>query len=165
MKRIYCKDTRTVYEGYVFPSNLNNNDIQFGGRTLEILDANAGISVVKFLPGVPFVTASYDRVHFIKPISEQKIYKCVSYVTGAIPKAVEVFTKFVTQDKVTAAKQVAFTAFCSLVITDKTVTEVPQVIPESAEEKYLCQDYELRLAERINEFKQNKQLVAKLDYE
>ncbi|WP_268912410.1 acyl-CoA thioester hydrolase [Lentilactobacillus sp. SPB1-3] len=162
MKQVHCEDTKAVCEGYVFPGNLNNNNMQFGGRTLSILDANAGISVVKYLPGVSFVTASYDRVHFIKPISEQSIYKCVSYVTGASPKAVEVFTKFVTQDKKTGAQQVAFTAFCSLVITER-IDEVPEIVPDSAESKYLCSGYDGRLTERLREFKQNKEFLNHID--
>ncbi|AQW21365.1 acyl-CoA thioester hydrolase [Lentilactobacillus curieae] len=164
MSQVYCKDTRAVHEGYVFPRDLNNSQMQFGGRTLEVLDANAGMAVVKYLPGVNFVTASYDRVHFYSPISQQTIYKCVSYVTGATTKSVEVFTKFVTQDKDSGDKQVAFTAFCSLVITDQ-LAEVPDIVPESSEETYICKGFGVRLEERISELKQSKADLQHLSYE
>lgn len=51
IEAIKCSDTRAVHESYVFPAQLNNNQIQFGGETLRILDANAGLAGVKFCLG------------------------------------------------------------------------------------------------------------------
>ncbi len=162
--KIRCAETLAVHEGYVFPGDLNNNQIQFGGRTLEVLDANAGIACVKFLPRQqPFVTAGYDHVQFLAPLTQHDIVTCRSYVTGASGKAVEVFTKIEKTDVATKVVTPAFIAFCSLVITMPIEkVSLPGLIAETDEERYLTTTYPERLKRRQEELRENKQLIAHL---
>lgn len=164
VEKITCAQTYAVHESYVFPQDLNNNRIQFGGKTLEILDANAGLSAVKFLPShLAFVTAGYDHVQFLAPITPDDISTCTSYVTGADHKAVEVFSKFNAFDKKTKTTKVAFVAFCTLVVTNPLdEIDFPQLVAETPEEKYLVQTYPDRLAERKHALADNKDLISHL---
>lgn len=165
IETIKCADTRSIHESYVFPAQLNNSQIQFGGETLRILDANAGLAGVKFLPGnLSFVTAGYDHVQFLSPAQPNDILTCISYVTGSSQRAVEVFTKFLTTDTKTKEVKVAFLAFCTLIVTNK-IDEIhfPKLIAESDEEKYLLETYEERLKARHSELADNKTILSHLN--
>ncbi|MEY2375478.1 acyl-CoA thioester hydrolase [Lentilactobacillus buchneri] len=167
IETIKCSDTRAIHESYVFPAQLNNNRIQFGGETLRILDANAGLAGVKFLPGnLSFVTAGYDHVQFLSPARPNEILTCISYVTGSSKRVVEVFTKFLTTDTKTKDVQVAFMAFCTLIVTNE-ISEIhfPKLVGESAEEKYLLATYDDRLKERHAELADNKTIISHLSFE
>ncbi|MEN2324075.1 acyl-CoA thioester hydrolase [Lentilactobacillus otakiensis] len=165
IKIIKCADTRATHESYVFPAQLNNSQIQFGGETLRILDANAGLAGVKFLPGnLSFVTAGYDHVQFLSPAQPNEILTCISYVTGSHKRAVEVFTKFLTTDTKTKEVKVAFIAFCTLIVTnDMSEIHFPKLIAESDEEKYLLGSYGERLKERNAELADNKAIISHLN--
>lgn len=165
IEAIKCADTRSIHESYVFPAQLNNSQIQFGGETLRILDANAGLAGVKFLPGnLSFVTAGYDHVQFLSPAQPNDILTCISYVTGSSQRAVEVFTKFLTTDTKTKEVKVAFLAFCTLIVTNKIDEfHFPQLIAESDEEKYLLATYEERLKTRHSELADNKTILGHLN--
>lgn len=167
VESITCAQTAAIHESYVFPGDMNNNQIQFGGRTLAILDANAGLAAVKFLPGnLSFVTAGYDHTQFLAPITPGDLSKCTSYVTGANQKAVEVFSKFETYQKRTKKIEPAFISFCTLIITNP-LEEIhfPKLIPESDEENYLVAHYQERLLKRQAELRENKTIVAHLSSE
>lgn len=166
IETIKCADTRATHESYVFPAQLNNNRIQFGGETLRILDANAGLAGVKFLPGnLSFVTAGYDHIQFLSPAQPNEILTCISYVTGSHKRAVEVFTKFLTTDTKTKEVKVAFIAFCTLVVTnDISEIHFPQLIAESDEEKYLLASYDDRLRERTTELVDNQVIISHLNF-
>ncbi|MBZ2200003.1 MAG: acyl-CoA thioester hydrolase [Lentilactobacillus hilgardii] len=146
---------------------MNNNQIQFGGRTLEILDANAGLSGVKFLPShLSFVTAGYDHTQFLAPLTPGDISKCTSYVTGADKKAVEVFSKFEAYNKQTKETKLAFMSFCTLIVTNPLEdVQFPKLIPETAEEVYLVKNYQERLKKRRQELQENKEVVKHLNIE
>jgi acyl-CoA hydrolase len=165
IKKITCAETYAIHESYVFPRDLNNSQIQFGGRTLEILDANAGIAGVKFAPSnLSFVTAGYDHVQFLSPLKQNEIVKCTSYVTGANRRAIEVFTKFEKQDKLTREITPAFIAFCSLIVTNPlNEIDFPELVAETTEEKYLVATYSERLKKRQAELQVNKSILAHLE--
>ncbi|WP_283678971.1 hotdog domain-containing protein [Lentilactobacillus sp. Marseille-Q4993] len=158
-----CSETRSIHESYIFPADLNNNSIQFGGRTLEILDATAGLSIIKFVPGLKFVTASYDHVHFFSPIRTDDIVECVCYVTGVRKRAIEVFCKFVAMDKMTKEKRVCFLCFTTLMVTEELPeTGLPSIEPESDEEKYLVATFPERSERRRSELQESKDVLANL---
>jgi len=164
IESIKCADTRSIHESYVFPAQLNNHQMQFGGETLRILDANAGLAGVKFVPGnLSFVTAGYDHIQFLSPAKANDILTCISYVTGCEGRAIEVFTKFLTTDIKTKEVKVAFIAFCTLIVTN-TIDEIhfPKLVAESEEEKYLLATYKERLKVRRVELDDNKTTISHL---
>ncbi len=158
---ITCSKTRAINDSYVFYRDLNNSRIQFGGRTLEILDANAGLAAAKFRPQRDFVTAGYDHVHFLTPLTQSDLVTCVSYVTGAKGKVIEVFTKIIANDTFKDEQKIAFTSFCSLVVKADEVS-FKKLIPESSEEKYLTSTFAKRQENRQNDLAYNKELVKHL---
>ncbi|KRL20547.1 acyl-CoA thioesterase [Lentilactobacillus kisonensis] len=165
IETITCAETYAIHESYIFPADLNNGGIQFGGKTLEILDANAGLAAAKFIPAdLSFVTAGYDHVQFVSPATPADILKCTSYVTGTHKRAVEVFTKFATFNKDTKIIKPAFIAFCTLIVTDELQKiQFPKLIAQSDEEKFVCGGYENRLAKRETDLLDNKKILSHLN--
>lgn len=166
IEAVTCSQTYAIHESYVFPADLNNGGIQFGGKTLAIMDANAGLAAAKFIPpALSFVTAGYDHVQFINPATPKDILKCTSYVTGAHGRTIEVFTKFTTFNKDNRKLTPALVAFCTLIVTVRhTPIQLPELIPESEEERFVCSGYEQRLAARKTDLMANKAILGHLNY-
>ncbi|MDM7516386.1 hotdog domain-containing protein [Lentilactobacillus sp. TOM.63] len=164
IEKMTCAATYAIHESYIFPADLNNGGIQFGGKTLEILDANAGLAAAKFIPAdLDFVTAGYDHIQFVSPATPEDILKCTSYVTGADKRSVEVFIKFLTFNKQTRAVRPAFIAFCTLIVmANPQQIQFPKLVPESAEEKFICGGFQDRLASRHTELAANQTILKHL---
>ncbi|KRK93255.1 acyl-CoA thioesterase [Companilactobacillus futsaii] len=162
MSQKTCQQTRTISERIIFDKDLNDKQTLFGGKTLSLLDENAGLASFKFVKG-KIATAGYDHINFWKPITTDKFIKMESFVTGVYHRQVEVFTKVISHDIQTDQTEIAFTSFCTLIVlksNDKI--EIPTIIPETNEEKYLCQGFEKRLKQRKTEFLQKDEFLGHL---
>ncbi|MGQ2376647.1 acyl-CoA thioesterase [Companilactobacillus zhachilii] len=151
MKQITCQQTRTISERIIFDGDLNDKRTLFGGKTLSLLDENAGLASFK-LVHAKIATASYDHVNFWRPITTDKYVKFESFVTGVSGRQIEVFTKVISHDLKTDITEVAFTSFCTLIVLRSAQQiELPELVPENDEEKYLCAGFADRLAAREEE--------------
>ena len=97
------------------------------------------------------MTASLDNMNFLKPLPEGNSVCIESYVTGAGNTSVEVFAKIIGEDLLTGDRYIAATSFLTFVALpeDRDNFEMPLIVPESDEEKFLCAGYEKRKAERM----------------
>lgn len=164
-KRI--KDTRVVQTDQVLINDLNNYHTLFGGVLMRKLDACATISARRHARVPECVTASTDTVNFMEPIRQSDsvcIESCVTY-TGK--SSMEIFCKVIAEDMITADRKIAATAFLTFVALDenKRPIDVPEVIPETEEEKFLYETGEERAKVRRLKRHQNKELVSRLTLE
>lgn len=143
-KIITCHETLAVTNHRVLASDLNEHDTVYGGRILELLDGNASIAAAR-LARCQTVTAAVDRFDFIAPFALHDSLCLVSYVSGAGHRSLEVFTKILGEHLATGERFLGGTAFLTFVVPDKTVS-LPNVQPQSAEEKAVCAAYPDRLA-------------------
>ncbi|WP_099974696.1 acyl-CoA thioesterase [Lactobacillus terrae] len=163
MNKITCSATKTIFEEIIFNNELNEKKTLFGGRTLEILDKNAGLAAYK-LVNIPIATASYDNLYFLKPMKVGQGLKAVSFVTGTRGRSIEVFTKFITEDLHTKEKELAFTSFCTLVtLPGDSDFELPEVIAETEEEKALMAGFEQRYLSRKDERSKLPEFLKNID--
>src|SRR5699024_1014929 len=131
------------------------------------LDACATISARRHSRVPECVTASTDSVNFMEPIRQSDsvcIESCVTY-TGK--SSMEIFCKVIAEDMVTAERKIAATAFLTFVALDenKRPIDIPEVIPETEEEKFLYETGEERANLRRTKRRQNKELVEQLTLE
>lgn len=162
MEQITCQQTRTVSERIIFDADLNDKQTLFGGKTLSLLDENAGLASFK-LVRLKIATAGYDHINFWRPITTDKYIKIESFVTGVSGRQIEVFTKIISHDRKTDITEIAFTSFCTLmVLRSAGVEQLPTIVPETDEEKYLCAGFEERLRERQNNFAQKDEFLSHL---
>ena len=160
MKQITCQETRTISERIIFDGDLNDKGTLFGGKTLSLLDENAGLASFKLVKA-KIATANYDHVNFWKPITTDKYIKFESFVTGVSGRQIEVFTKIISHDLKTDVTEIAFTSFCTLVVLQKV--DLPRLVPETAEEKYLCAGFAKRLAARQEDYNDKEDFLSHLN--
>ncbi|MEH7414040.1 acyl-CoA thioesterase [Neobacillus drentensis] len=158
------KKTRVVQTDQVLINDLNNYSTLFGGVLMKKMDACATLSARRHSRVKECVTASTDSVNFIKPIRQSDSVCIESFVSYTGTKSMEIFCKVIAEDLETGERRIAATAFFTFVPLDrnKRPLEVPGVIPETEEEKFLYETGKER--EEIRKLKrtQNKELVARL---
>jgi len=162
MKQITCSQTRTISERVIFDGDLNDKQTLFGGKTLSLLDENAGLASFKLIKA-KIATAGYDHINFWSPITTDKYIKYESFVTGISGRQIEVFTKIISHDLKTDVSEIAFTSFCTLVVLRASLqSEMPEIVPETDEEKYLCATFPDRLAARQEEHRTKDEFLQHL---
>lgn len=161
------QETRIIHTDQVLINDLNNYSTLFGGVLMKKMDACATLSARRHSRVKECVTASTDSVNFLKPIRQSDSVAIESFVCYTGKKSMEIFCKVVAENLDTGERRIAATAFFTFVPLDenKRPLEVPGVIPETEEEKYLFETGKER--ERIRKLKreQNNVLVSKLTTE
>jgi len=138
MEKKYVKETRCVKTSRVFPTDVNNHETLFGGRLMSHIDDIASIAASK-LCRVTAVTASTDSVDFLLPIRQTDSVSLEAFVSWTGRRSMEVFVKVIREDLRTGERRIAATSFLTFVGLgdDNKPVYVPQVIPETDEEKKL----------------------------
>ncbi|WP_445489173.1 acyl-CoA thioesterase [Niallia sp. 03133] len=158
------KDTRIIQNDQVLINDLNNYHTLFGGVLMKKLDACATLSARRHARVKECVTASTDSVNFIEPIRQSDSVCIESFVVYTGKSSMEIFCKVIAEDMITAERKIAATAFLTFVALDenKKPINVPAIIPESEEEKYLFETGKERAEIRKLKREQHKELVANL---
>lgn len=161
------KDTRVVQTDQVLINDLNNYHTLFGGVLMKKMDACATLSARRHSRVKECVTASTDSVNFIEPIRVSDSVCLESFVTYTGTSSMEIFCKVIAEDLDTGERRLAATAFLTFVAigVDKRPVEVPGIIPETEEEKFLNETGQERAEIRKLKRQQNKELVSKLSLE
>ena len=161
------KNTRVVHTDQVLINDLNNYHTLFGGVLMKKMDACATLSARMHSRVKQCVTASTDSVNFLHPIRQSDSVGIESVVCYTGRSSMEIFCKVVAEDLETGERRIAATAFFTFVPLDENnrPLEVPGVIPETEEEKFLYETGKER--EKIRKIKrdQNKELVSRLTSE
>ncbi|WP_163538353.1 acyl-CoA thioesterase [Gracilibacillus sp. YIM 98692] len=164
MKEIAIKETLTVKTSHVFPPDTNNHGTLFGGKLMSYIDDVASISAMR-LSRSPVVTASTDSVDFLAPIKKEESVCLESFVTWTGTSSMEVFVKVLAENLFTGKRTIAATAFLTFVALDDDgkPARVPNVIPDTEEEKYLNRTAEDRVKTRKQRKKASQELASFLD--
>ena len=131
---------------------------------MKKLDACATLSARRHARVKECVTASTDSVNFIEPIRQSDSVCIESFVSYTGKSSMEIFCKVIKEDMITADRRIAATAFLTFVALDenKRPIIVPDIIPETEEEKLLYSTGKERAEIRKLKRKQNENLISKL---
>jgi acyl-CoA hydrolase len=156
-----CNESRVVRTGRIFPNDVNNHNTLFGGRLMSDMDMIASISAVRHARK-EVVTASTDSVDFLSPITQQDSVCIESFVTWTGTSSMEVFVKVIAENLITGNRKIAATAFLTFVALDEDgkPTKVPEIIPETKEEKKLFETGKDRAEKRKEHRKSSKELAS-----
>ncbi|RFU60442.1 acyl-CoA thioesterase [Peribacillus glennii] len=134
-----AKDSRIVNTAQVLSVDLNNYNTLFGGVLMKKLDDAATLSARRHSRVKECVTASTDSIDFLCPIHQTDSVCVESFVTYTGRTSMEIFCKVIAEDILTGERRIAATAFLTFVALgeDKRPVEVPAVVPETEEEKFL----------------------------
>lgn len=162
-KTITCKETKVTQTDLVLPNDTNNHNTLFGGVLMKKMDAVASISAKRHCR-TNVVTASTDSVDFLEPINPTDSICLEAFVTHTGKTSMEIFVKAVAEEFSTGRRRIAATAFLTFVSLneDGTPAEVPQIVPESDEEKMLFETGKERAEIRKIRRKSAKALASQL---
>jgi acyl-CoA hydrolase len=149
LNRKPCSESRVLQTNRVLPPDTNNHQTLFGGKLMAYIDVVASISAQKHCRA-SIVTASMDSVDFLHPIRPTDAVHLESFVTYTGSSSMEVFVKVISEHLITGETKVAATSFITFVSLDENgrAKKVPQVYPETEEEKYLYESAEERSKSR-----------------
>ncbi|SFT21809.1 acyl-CoA thioesterase [Paenibacillus sp. BC26] len=154
------RETRCFKVSRVFPTDVNNHDTLFGGKLMSYIDDIASISVSKLCRAAA-VTASTDSVDFLQPIRPTDSVSLESFITWTGTSSMEVFVKVIREDLRSGDRKIAATAFLTFVALDENnrPTGVPQIVPETEEEKKLHETAERRAEMRKHRREESKKFA------
>ncbi|MCM2532483.1 acyl-CoA thioesterase [Neobacillus pocheonensis] len=161
MESKFCKESRVIRTSRVFPNDVNNHNTLFGGKLMSDVDQVASVSAARHSRR-ECVTASTDSVDFLYPVRTTDSVCFESYVTWTGTSSMEVFVKIIAEDLKSGERRIAATALLTFVALDqhKRPTPVPQVIPETEEEKKLHETAPERARMRKETKQKSKKLAA-----
>lgn len=146
MEKKLAKESLTIMTELVLPNDTNTLNNLMGGRLLHWMDIAAAISGQKHCHNT-VVTASVDNVSFKHPIKLGAIVSIEAQVTRAFRTSVEVRLRVWGQNIPSGERVESNTAYYTFVALDENgnKVQVPQVVPETPEEKV---QYDLALQRR-----------------
>jgi len=133
-----ASESFTIMNELVLPNDTNTLNNLMGGRLLHWMDIAAAISAQKHSNHI-VVTASVDNVSFKKAIKLGDVITISAKVTRAFTTSMEVRLEVWTENIPTGEKNKSNEAYYTFVALDNAgkVARVPELIPETDEEKYL----------------------------
>jgi acyl-CoA hydrolase len=134
----------------VFPNDLNTYGTLFGGRVLELGDWLCCI-VAKRHSGRVSVTLGLDSVRFLASATSGDILVLKAAVNRAWKSSMEVGLKVLAEDYRTKERKHIFSAYFTFVALDenKKPVRIPEVIPETDDEKRRYEEAEIRRQKRL----------------
>jgi len=137
----------------VLPNDANPLGALLGGRLMHWIDLAGALAAHRHCRNY-VVTASIDHLDFVTPVHVGDLVILRSTVNRAFHTSMEVGVKVFVENYITGTHRVVSTAYLTFVAVDRHGRHlpVPQVIPETDEEKRRYEDAgrrrEHRMAER-----------------
>jgi acyl-CoA hydrolase len=137
-KQKFAKESVTIMTEMVLPNDTNTLNNLMGGKLMHWMDVVAAIAAQKHCNRI-VVTASADSISFKQPINLGNVVTLKSQVTRSFNSSMEVFIEVTSEDIPAKKKIMTHRAFFTFVAVDQNgrPIEVPELIPESDEEKEL----------------------------
>ncbi|EQB70293.1 MAG: acyl-CoA thioesterase [Candidatus Thermoplasmatota archaeon] len=134
----------------VLPEDTNMFGDLYGGRLVEWMDNIGSITAFKH-SRKKVVTGSIDSLFFLSPIKLGYIVHLHSMVTYTTKSTMEIEIDVSSENVITGNKNVTTRAFFTYVALDESghASEIPEIIPESDEEKKRLEDAKNRSEYRL----------------
>lgn len=142
----------------MFPSDANPAGNVFGGEILKQIDIVAGI-VAHRHSRKNAVTASIDRVDFLKPVFVGNALILNARLNCVRKSSMEIEVRVEAEDLIKGTKTLTGTAFVTSVALDDNgkPTEVPKLLLRTKEEKIRFTEGLKRMSQRVREKKRKHQ--------
>ena len=130
------EESRTIQTEIVLPNDTNNLNNLMGGRLLHWMDIVAAVCAQRHC-GRTCVTAAVNNVSFGHPILKASIVTLEANNSRAFSSSMEIIIDVWTEDTQSGSRTKCNEAIYTFVAVDNMgkPTEVPEVNPESDEEK------------------------------
>ena len=136
----------------MFPSDANPNGNVFGGEILKQIDLIAGL-VAQRHARMNTVTASIDRVNFLKPVFVGNAIILNARINYVHRSSMEIEIKVESEDLMNGNRTLTNTAFVTAVALgpDGKTREVPPLLLETEEDKKRFAEGQTRMNQRLKE--------------
>ncbi len=108
------KHSHSILAQLVLPMQANPAGNVHGGEIMKMMDSAAGVAAQKHAH-TNVVTARVDELNFKKPVLVGELVTCKAQVIYAGRSSMEVFVTVESEDLITGNKQIALTAFFTMV--------------------------------------------------
>lgn len=154
--------SRSVASSYVLPPDANNHHTLYGGKLMSYIDNVAARAAMRHARHA-VVTASTDSIDFLYPVKVNNEVCLEAFVTWTHKTSMEVFVKVIGEDLLTGERTVCATSFLTFVAMDGDghPTEVPTVLPETPEERYLNETAPIRADARKLRRQESRKLAER----
>ena len=124
------EDSVSVAAQQVLPQQANPAGNIHGGEIMKMMDGTAGIAAMRH-SHCNVVTARVDELMFKKPVKIGDYVICTGRVVYTGRTSMEVFVTVESENLKTGCRQIALTAFFTMVALDESgaPTPVPPVLP------------------------------------
>jgi acyl-CoA hydrolase len=136
----------------VLPGLTNVHGTIFGGILMSWIDGAAGIAAARHAAGL-VVTASMDRLHFLRPVQLGEVVVVQAQVNFAARSSMEIGVRVFSENPITKQRIQATRAYLTFVSVDERgqPRQVAPLRPETADERRRFRDAQKRRAVRLRE--------------
>lgn len=136
----------------VLPGQTNALGTIFGGTLMQWIDVAGAIAAARHAQG-PVVTASMDRLHFLRPVRLGEVVIVQAQVNYAARTSLEVGVRVLAEDQRTRHQVQATRAYLTFVAIDETgrPRPVPALLTETPEDERRLAAATRRRASRLAE--------------
>lgn len=129
MKSRSMKQSYSVLAQVVLPLQANPAGNVHGGEIMKMMDSAAGVAAQKYAH-TNVVTARVEELNFKKPVLVGELVTCKAQVIFAGRSSMEVFVTVESEDLITGERQIALTAFFTMVSLNEEgrPSNVPKLI-------------------------------------
>ena len=137
----------------MLPSDANPKGNVFGGIIMKHIDSVAGIVAKRHAGRANVVTASFDRMVFLKPVLVDNALIISAKITFVRQSSMEIEVNVEAEDLDDNRRVHAATAFVTMVALDKygKPTRVPRLILDNDENKKRYKEGEIRMNSRLKD--------------
>lgn len=124
------------YSEFALPNDANGFGNLLGGKVMHLVDLAGAMAAMRHARA-PMVTASIDHMNFLHPVHIGQLVMLRASVNRVFRTSMEVGVKVFVEDLLTGETQHTSSAYLTFVALDEDGNRVPvpQVIPETEEEK------------------------------
>jgi acyl-CoA hydrolase len=136
----------------VLPGLTNAHGTIFGGILMQWIDVAGAIAASRHARAL-VVTASMDRLHFLRPVRLGEVVVVQAQVNFAAHTSMEVGVRVFAEDPRVGSRVQATRAYLTLVAVDEKgrPREVPALVTETAEDRRRFEEASKRRAVRLRE--------------
>jgi acyl-CoA hydrolase len=130
------RESQSEYIELALPNDANALGNLLGGKVMHLVDLAGALAAMRHAR-CAVVTASIDHMNFLHPVHIGQWIVLRSSVNRVFRTSMEVGVKVLVEDVRTGERHHTSSAYLTFVALDETGkrVEIPQAIPESAEEK------------------------------
>jgi acyl-CoA hydrolase len=150
MQSKFVRESISEYSELALPNDANILGSVAGGKVMHLVDLAGALAAIRH-SRCPVVTASVDYMTFLHPIRIGQLIRLRSSVNRVFRTSMETGVKVYVEDLLTGEVSHTSSAYLTFVALDAEGHRVvlPQVIPESDEEKRRYEEAGLRRAQRL----------------